>query len=97
MARPSLGWTVGGIVVVTSVPPGAHECGRPLEDVTADRVEHHVDLGDVFQLIGLQVQEGIYAEAEAKLAVGDAAGTDHSGSHLARQLRGDRTDTPATP
>ena len=45
---------------------GAHQCGRAGENVSADHVEHHVDFPCVLQLFGLQVEEGMDAEREAR-------------------------------
>jgi hypothetical protein len=71
---------------------GAHQSGRAVEDVAADHVEHHIDLAGIFQLIGLQVQEGISAQTECGVPVGGPPCADHSGSHLARELQRNRTD-----
>src|SRR6266568_9127405 len=56
---------------------GADQRGRAFEDLAADHVEHHVDLAGIFQLIGLQVQEGIRAETECGVPVGGPSGADH--------------------
>ena len=71
---------------------GAHERGRPLEDVAADDVEDHVDLADAVQRLGVQVQERLRTEAERDVAVGGPSGADHPGAHLPGELDGDRSD-----
>jgi hypothetical protein len=68
----------------------AHQFGRSLEDVAADDVEHHVHLADVLQMVGVQVEEGLRAEAERDITVVGSAGADHAGAHLSRELDGDR-------
>ena len=70
----------------------AHQFGRSLEDVAADDVEHHVHLADVLQIVGVQVEEGLRAEAERDITVVGSAGADHAGAHLSRELDGDRAD-----
>lgn len=39
---------MGALTVLTSVPPAAHECGRAVEDLTAEHVEDHVELAAIF-------------------------------------------------
>jgi hypothetical protein len=68
---------------------GAHQRRRAVEDLTADHVEHHVNLAGVVQIVGLQVQEGVHPQAEGGVAVRGPAGADHHGSHLAGKLHGD--------
>ena len=79
--------------MVTSVPPARTSAAERSQDVAADHVEHHVDLTDIFQGIGLQVQEGVHAETECCVPVAGPAGADHPGACLARELHRDRTDT----
>ena len=93
MARPSLGWTVGTRAMVTSVPPARTSAADRSKNLAADHVEHHVNLAGVFQLVGVQVQEGANSQADGCVAVRGPAGADHSGSHLAGELHRDRTDT----
>jgi hypothetical protein len=63
----------------------AYQFGRSLEDVAADDVEHHVHLADVLQIVGVQVEEGLRAEAERDITVVGPAGADHAGAHLSRE------------
>lgn len=71
---------------------GAYEFGRSLEDVAADDVEHHIHLADVPQIVGVQVEERLRAEAERDITVVGSAGADDAGAHLSRELDGDRAD-----
>src|SRR5450631_66120 len=49
---------------------GAHQRSRAIEYVASDHFEHHVNLAGVFQLVGLEVQEGVHSQAEGCVAVG---------------------------
>ncbi|BBJ37767.1 hypothetical protein SSPO_004850 [Streptomyces antimycoticus] len=71
---------------------GANQGGRVVEDVSADHVEHDVDLADVLQFLGLQVDEGVDAECERGVPVGGPAGADDAGAGLAGELYRDRAD-----
>jgi hypothetical protein len=69
---------------------GAHQGGRAVEDVSADHVEHDVDLAGVLQLLGLEVEEGLDAERERLVPVGAPAGPDNAGADFAGELHRDR-------
>ena len=56
---------------------GAHQCSGAVENLAAYHVEHHVKLASVFQLVGLQVQEGMHPQTEGGVAVRGPAGADH--------------------
>ncbi len=90
MARPSLGWTVGTLMVVTSVPPARTSAA---EDLAADHVEHHVNFTNLLQLVGLQVQEDVHSQSEGGFAVRCPSSANHDGSDFAGELHRDRTDT----
>jgi hypothetical protein len=68
---------------------GAHQCRRAVQNLTADHVEQHVNLAGVFQLVGLQVQEGVHPQTEGGVAVRGPASADHPGPYLAGELHGD--------
>ena len=44
------------------------------------------------QIVGVQVEEGLRAEAERDITVVGSAGADHAGAHLSRELDGDRAN-----
>src|SRR5204863_9461700 len=66
-------------------------CG-PLLDVSADDVEDQVDAADVFEGVGVEVDEIVRAEVERLLAVGGAPGADDVGAGLACELGDHRPD-----
>src|SRR3970282_1267113 len=75
-------------------PDDGHQCSSgsnqacgPLPDVTADDIEHQIDFADVFQGVGVEVDELLRAEVEHRLTVGGASGADDVGASLSCELR----------
>src|SRR4051812_23043065 len=80
-------------------PDDGHQCSSgsnqacgPLPDVAADDIEHQIDSADVFEDVGLEVDELLRAEVEHRLTVGGASGADDVGAELKCKLYHHRTD-----
>ncbi len=72
---------------------GTYQRHRAVEDLAADHVEHHVKFTNSFQLVSLQVHEGMHSQSEGGFTVRCPASANHNGSDIAGELHGDRTDT----
>ena len=90
-ARPSLGCTVGGIAMVTRVPPARTSAVDRSRHLAADDIQHHVDFAGVLQELSAQVHERVGTEAQHDVAVTGPTGADHPSTHLARKLDGNRS------
>src|SRR4051794_35204363 len=71
---------------------GSDQACGPLLNVSADDVEHQVDVADVFQGVVVEVDELLRAEVERFLAVSGAPGADDVGAGLTCELRHHRPD-----
>src|SRR3984893_16126889 len=56
---------------------GANHACRALRDVAAEDIENQIDLADVFQGVGIEVDELLCAEVESRLTGGSAPGADN--------------------
>src|SRR2546430_5570801 len=70
----------------------ANQSRRPLRDVAADDIENEIDLADVFQGVGIEVDELLCAEVESRLTGGSAPGADDVRAGLTCELARHRTD-----
>jgi len=61
IARPSAGRTSGGPTIVTSVPPARTSGAERSKTSPPNYIEHHVDLANLLQPVGLQVHERVRA------------------------------------
>src|SRR6185437_15228412 len=71
---------------------GSNQARGPLADIAADEIEHQIDAADVFQRVGLEVDEFLRAEIERLLPVGGASGADDVGARPSCKLRHHRPD-----
>src|SRR5262245_12717996 len=62
--------------------PGSNHARGPLPDVAAEDIEDQIDVADVLQGVGLQIDELLRAEVERRLTVGSASGADDVGAGL---------------
>ncbi|ABK72455.1 hypothetical protein MSMEG_4444 [Mycolicibacterium smegmatis MC2 155] len=89
VARLGLGWLGEG----DQRSSGAYERDRTFHDLSADHVEHHVDLPGVFELVIVQVEESVGAQLESPIPIGGPPGADDPRPHLTSELHRNGADT----